>query len=561
MERALNRLVNMFTERPVLAIFAIAFFIRFVVAVGSNALHDGTLIPDEGQYLIVATLASKGELSSGMWGGHMTSLWSASRTFFYPLTAMFWLFGPSRFIGQLLPVLFGAVTAAATTAMASSVLRRSYALLAGLIVALFPSQVILSSVVLRESFVWAGLAGAAVAVGYFQRQDSTGRIVGSGLLAALSIFAIFWLRLQTAALALWCLFFTLLTGRGRRSLRVLSAVCVLAVVPWLAGAGPGAITFLESGISRAGSTHAWMALKAESSFLDLRAPPGTSDRLAWEQELSNVQAPVDTNVQAPVDTNVQAPVDTNVQAPVDTNVQAPVDEDPRSSNVDSLSAYEKALAVDSLSAFENVSAEDCASHIEEEPGSIHEGWFAKDGDRMDLVSDVRGSQIHERSTADWVCLGDGEGGSIIVDNRLRTTLSRAPRGLFDTMVRPLPWEASWSNIDKFGAVLESPVWIVLYGLSAYGIWKRRRNLRQLLFPVLIVGAIATAGAVTHGNLGTALRHREQMLFAFAFLSAAGLQAIADRRDEHLASQGVAGPTSDAPETPISSPDPPGDEGR
>ncbi len=507
----------MFTERPVLATFAIAFFIRFVVAVGSNALHDGTLIPDEGQYLIVATLASKGELSSGMWGGHMVSLWSASRTFFYPLTAMFWLFGPSRFIGQLLPVLFGAVTAAATTAMASSVLRRSYALLAGLIVALFPSQVILSSVVLRESFVWAGLAGAAVAVGYFQRQDSTGRIVGSGLLAALSIFAIFWLRLQTAALALWCLFFTLLTGRGRRSLRVLSAVCVLAVVPWLAGAGPGAITFLESGISRAGSSHAWMALKAESSFLDLRAPPGTSDHPDREQGLSNVQAPVD--------------------------------EDQRSSNADSLPA------------FENVSAEDCASRIEEEPGSFHEGWFPKDGDRMDLVSGVRGSEIHERSTADWVCLGDGVGGSIIVDNRLRTTLSRAPRGLFDTMVRPLPWEGSWSNIDKFGAVLESPVWIVLYGLSAYGIWKRRRNLRQLLFPVLIVGAIATAGAVTHGNLGTALRHREQMLFAFAFLSAAGLQAIADRRDEHLASQGVAGPTSDAPETPISSPDPPGDEGR
>ena len=517
MKRALNRLVNMFTERPVLATFAIAFFIRFVVAVGSNALHDGTLIPDEGQYLIVATLASKGELSSGMWGGHMVSLWSASRTFFYPLTAMFWLFGPSRFIGQLLPVLFGAVTAAATTAMASSVLRRSYALLAGLIVALFPSQVILSSVVLRESFVWAGLAGAAVAVGYFQRQDSTGRIVGSGLLAALSIFAIFWLRAQTAALALWCLFFTLLTGRGRRSLRVLSAVCVLAVVPWLAGAGPGAVTFLEGAISRAGSSHAWMALKAESSFLDLRAPPGTSDHPDWEQGLSNVQAPVD--------------------------------EDQRSSNADSLPA------------FENVSGEECASRIEDEPGSFNEGWAPEDGDRMDLVSHRRGVVMHQRSTADWVCIGDGRGGSIIVDNRLFTTLSRIPRGLFDTMVRPLPWEASWSNMDKFGAVLEFPVWIVLYGLSAYGIWKRRRNLRQLLFPVLIVGAIATAGAVTHGNLGTALRHREQMLFAFAFLSAAGLQAIADRRDEHLASQGVAGPTSDAPETPISSPDPPGDEGR
>ncbi len=38
-----------------------------------------------------------------------------------------------------------------------------------------------------------------------------------------------------------------------------------------------------------------------------------------------------------------------------------------------------------------------------------------------------------------------------------------------------------------------------------------------------------SGAVTHGNLGTAVRHRGQILFALAILSAGGLQAIADRR--------------------------------
>jgi hypothetical protein len=70
---------------------------------------------------------------------------------------------------------------------------------------------------------------------------------------------------------------------------------------------------------------------------------------------------------------------------------------------------------------------------------------------------------------------------------------------------------------------------VLYGLSGYGIWKHREHFAQVLFPVLLIVAMAVSGAVTHGNLGTAFRHRGQILFALAILSAGGLQAIADRR--------------------------------
>ena len=183
--------------------------------------------------------------------------------------------------------------------------------------------------------------------------------------------------------------------------------------------------------------------------------------------------------------------------------------------------------VDSFVAFQSGSIADCAAWIEQISGQ----WRG--------FGHVSGSLL-ERERGAWVCIHDGFGGAILVDNRLETSLSRIPRGLYNTMVRPLPWEAGWSNLDRFGAGLESPLWIVLYGLSIFGVWKHRSHLGQLVFPILIIGAVALSGAVTHGNLGTAFRHRGQMLFAFAVLSAGGLQAIVDRRKGKRRGRAVVG---------------------
>ena len=48
-----------------------------------------------------------------------------------------------------------------------------------------------------------------------------------------------------------------------------------------------------------------------------------------------------------------------------------------------------------------------------------------------------------------------------------------------------------------------------------------------------------SGALTHGNLGTAFRHRDQVVFALAVLSFAGLEAVVDRR-HMIRSQDVGG---------------------
>ncbi|SVD64396.1 uncharacterized protein METZ01_LOCUS417250, partial [marine metagenome] len=253
-------------EHPVAVSFFVALAVRLVVAIASNLLNDGTLIPDEGQYLLLALMASEGELTPQFWRGYGQSLFSSTSAFMWPLTAMFWLFGPSRFVAQLLVILCGAVTAAGAAALAHRLLRRPYALGAGLMVAIFPSQVLWSSLVLRESFIWAGLAIIALIVGLSKREDSTTSVLLSAVAVALLFLALALLREQTALLALWCAVPALALGSGRRGLRIFCATSVFLVAPLVVGMGPGALRYAEGALHRVGLAHGYMSMTADSSF-------------------------------------------------------------------------------------------------------------------------------------------------------------------------------------------------------------------------------------------------------------------------------------------------------
>ena len=418
---------------PVLTSFLVALGVRVVFAVSSSLLHEGVLIPDEGQYLTLAMMASEGKLTSEYWSGYGQSLFAAMRTFMWPLTALFWVFGPFRIVGQVLVVVFGAATAAASAGLAGRFLRRPFALAAGLTVALLPSQILWSSVVLRESLIWAGLAAMALVVGYSQQSGSRSRIVLSAMLLGLLFVAMVWLRVQTAVLALWCICPALLLGGGRRAVRIVSAICLLVVAPWLVGLGPGGFGFADSAAKRLGLSRRYMSLSADSSFVE--AVP------------------------------------------------------------------------DSLSA--------CVDQLNRNRG----------GDSG--TGNVRRFMI-DRPSGEWVCISDTSGEILIVDNRLITSVKRVPGGLLDTLIRPLPWEAS-QNLGVLFAQLEFILWVPMYALAIYGVWIHRKRYRLLAFLTLLAFLIGLSGAVSHGNLGTAFRHRGQMLFALAVLAMGGIQAIADAR--------------------------------
>jgi hypothetical protein len=153
-----------------------------------------------------------------------------------------------------------------------------------------------------------------------------------------------------------------------------------------------------------------------------------------------------------------------------------------------------------------------------------------------LESQIRGSdeigdvvsRLIDRERGDWICIHDQYGIGRLVDNRMITSFQRIPGGLYETMIRPLPWGDGRSSIQVL-AGWEFLLWISLYGLAAYGLWVHGKGHRVLIYPTLLLFAISISGAVTHGNLGTAFRHRGQICFVLAVLAMAGVQAIVEGR--------------------------------
>ena len=121
---------------------------------------------------------------------------------------------------------------------------------------------------------------------------------------------------------------------------------------------------------------------------------------------------------------------------------------------------------------------------------------------------------------------DLEGYAVVVHNDLPANLAAFPKGLVAVTLRPVPWEAGMSN-KRMVAGFESIMWLPLFVFAGVGAWIRRRDTHVVALPVGLILALTLSAAVTQGNLGTAFRHRGQILFALSILAVAGLQATLD----------------------------------
>jgi len=122
---------------------------------------------------------------------------------------------------------------------------------------------------------------------------------------------------------------------------------------------------------------------------------------------------------------------------------------------------------------------------------------------------------------------DAEGRHIMLDNDLEATLASFPHGLVSVTLRPFPWEAD-GGFGRTAAALESPIWLLLILLSVVGIVAKWRSSDEAIFLMVQVALFTGAAAVTQGNLGTAFRHRGQVLVALAVLSMVGIEHLRDR---------------------------------
>ena len=118
-------------------------------------------------------------------------------------------------------------------------------------------------------------------------------------------------------------------------------------------------------------------------------------------------------------------------------------------------------------------------------------------------------------------------GSLLVDNSVLESLKAAPGGIIAFYFRPFPWEGlAGGSLIFLGASVENLFWLAGYGLALYGVrpmW--RSNPSLLVFGITYFASIGLVASVTQGNIGTAFRHRGQILWLVAVLGAVGGQEL------------------------------------
>jgi hypothetical protein len=258
-------------EHPVLSIFSVALVVRLAVALGVAITQDGSgLFLDDLSYSRLAAEAADG--GSPGWDAYERFLYERTGALLWPITGLFWILGPVNFAGQAFVGLLGAATAAATVRLGLEFLPRGYAVLAGAIVALLPSQVLWSSLILKDAVVWAMLSGLALVVALAPRGSN--RRLAVGLLAGgLLLLGLAYSRLHTLEIALIALVLaSLVAPKRHRTAQVAAMTAIALLLPLAFGMGLGGATFVANSGSL-DQRRVNNAVGAASAVVD--APPPT----------------------------------------------------------------------------------------------------------------------------------------------------------------------------------------------------------------------------------------------------------------------------------------------
>ena len=425
---------GMVLRQPAWTAFVVALASRLVSVVGTHVAHRWPLIPDEGQYVELATLAADSRINDFCCGGYGPALYSSTRLFTWQLHGLVELFGPRVWILQMPAVLYGAAGAYVVTRITGKFISAKWALFAGLVVALLPSVILHSSTILRESLIWLLIVSAAWLVILWSEDRGLRRLVVCSAGLFLAVVGLGWLRDQTAILVAWSLVPVAIFVGNQRRRRIGLMMVVLLVGPWATASGPAGLVLLSDAVPVLGSVRAWMSIEADSDIV----------------------------------------------------------------------------------AFDVIPSEEAAGVPR----------FEGDCEEYESTTESGAAAIVDRCTATvWI---DGHwreivGNSLIVDNSATGSLKAMPSGLAAFYFRPLPWEATGERSLTFRlAAVENLLWFGLYGFALFGIrplWRRHPAI--VIFGSSFFLTTGLGASLTQGNLGTAFRHRLQILWVVALLAAVG----------------------------------------
>jgi len=182
-----------------------------------------------------------------------------------------------------------------------------WATVTGLAVAVFPSQVLWSSVVLRESMVWAGLAGTAVGILIFSWAKHWRSLAGATLMVGVSLLSLAFLRTWAFLPAAWAAALAVWLFRPARPAltRTLCALLCL-LVPLASGVGLAGNSYVRDHGQQLGYERSVLSEGAKSAFVHpkLVAAKGRSTKV---KPTPTTIAPTPTTIAPAPTTVVTAP--------------------------------------------------------------------------------------------------------------------------------------------------------------------------------------------------------------------------------------------------------------
>jgi hypothetical protein len=272
-----HRLMASMGAHPVWGVFLLALVIRFGVAIAIAIVHPHNIAPDGIEYSALAAAKATGH--TGGWGPYEHFLYTRTLTLLLPLTLLYKLFGTHQLIGQLYVALFGAGTAAIVTRLAMEALPMRWSLAAGLIVALLPTQIVWSSLILKDAAVWMMLAGLGLTIAVAGRSRGL-RLVALGVVAAVLLLLLGYLREYTLIVAVWAMMLAVLVGpRTHRLPQIAVAVVIGVFLPWVVfGMGPAGLTAVK-GAEAPSDVRAGMAVGASSAIAGASSASANSGEL------------------------------------------------------------------------------------------------------------------------------------------------------------------------------------------------------------------------------------------------------------------------------------------
>ena len=231
-----------FSEKPATTVFWIAIFARVGFIALSNLFDDGLFFEDDAGYFALGKMYAENDPSFSLY----EPFWNSLASFTWPIGFVFKIFTPEPFFAQLISALAGSLVPLIITLLLQQHVSKKIALCGGLFAALYPSQILWSSLILKDVFVWLSLSSIMLLAQWWFKQSRVLQL-SAGFLGLLAI-TFYLSRLRVHSLIIVCLALIVCSIHRKnkhRTLKTAIAIGIFLLLPLNAGAGIGGIDIVE----------------------------------------------------------------------------------------------------------------------------------------------------------------------------------------------------------------------------------------------------------------------------------------------------------------------------